>query len=238
MKVARASTKGPGTSTAANARSVFLKIKSTTTLPSPTGTAMEVLRMVENESATLDQLAALVETDPALASRIMKFVNSPLAGLSRQIASVPRAVCLLGMQAVKNISLGLSVMNQHPAHCEGFDHDDFCSESVARALPRGAVLVDFAQIQPFDFQATGKESRWGPAHYLAFVLPAGDPEHVALLDLGDAEPIDGAVAELKAAIEDQQDLAGEKAVAAGEKLYAMVFAKLEKEFGEIGRAHV
>jgi tetratricopeptide (TPR) repeat protein len=106
------------------------------------------------------------------------------------------------------------------------------TKTVAQSLPRGAVLVDFAQISRIDFQAKDRVKKWGAAHYLAFILSAGDLGRVTLLDLGEAEPIDRAVAELKAAIADHQDRVGKKAMAAGEKLYNLVFAKLEKVIGE------
>lgn len=99
---------------------------------------------------------------------------------------------------------------------------------VARALPRGSVLVDFIKIEPVDFQAKVKEKRLGPACYLAFVLHAGKGDRVSLVDLGEAAPIDKAVAELKAAM---TDLKAKEAMAAGEKLYDMVFVKLNTALG-------
>ena len=107
--------------------------------------------------------------------------------------------------------------------------------SVAKSLPPNSVLVDFAQIHPFDFQAKGRERKWGPARYLAFVLPAGEPEKVALLDLGETKLIDQSVSVLKAAVDDETDKTGKKAAAAGEKLYDLVFAKLEKNSAEQSR---
>ena len=106
------------------------------------------------------------------------------------------------------------------------------SEKVAQGLPQGSVLVDFAKIRPFDFQAHGKKSQWGPACYLAFVLPAGAPDQAGLLNLGEAEPIDQAVADLKEALADTQDAQGQQVLAMGEKLYELVFAKIEKELGQ------
>jgi CHAT domain-containing protein/tetratricopeptide (TPR) repeat protein/predicted RNA-binding Zn-ribbon protein involved in translation (DUF1610 family) len=74
--------------------------------------------------------------------------------------------------------------------------------AVAAALPEEAALVEFVRYAPFNFQAVPArgESPWQPARYLAFVLPAGQPDHVRLIDLGEAEPIDRMVADFRADI--------------------------------------
>jgi CHAT domain-containing protein len=64
-------------------------------------------------------------------------------------------------------------------------------EAVAHALPSGSALVEFVQVVMRDFNTPSWSSRPpGPAHYLAFVLPAGSPEEVRMIDLGSAEAID------------------------------------------------
>lgn len=106
------------------------------------------------------------------------------------------------------------------------------TKQLAQELPLHSVLLDFALIQPFDYQAAGLESPWDDPRYFAFVLPAAAPDRVSLIDLGEAEPIDEAVANLKAAISDTKDLTGKKAEVAGRLLYKLVFDKLERDIGE------
>jgi CHAT domain-containing protein/tetratricopeptide (TPR) repeat protein len=62
--------------------------------------------------------------------------------------------------------------------------------TVALELPTGSTLIEFVCFKVFDFHAASDESRWQPAHYLAFILPAGHPDQVQVRDLGEAEPID------------------------------------------------
>jgi CHAT domain-containing protein len=102
---------------------------------------------------------------------------------------------------------------------------------VAKALPQGAVLVDFSRIDTFNFEAKGKEKKWLPARYLAFVLRPGQAQNVALLDLGAAEEIDNFLTQLKHAVTQQHA----KAQDLSRKLHGLVFAPLEKEFGEARR---
>lgn len=117
-----------------NSRALYEKLKATNSLPTPTGVAMEILRVTNDDNCTLDEVASVVELDPAVAAKLLKFVNSPLAALSRQIVSISKAVGLLGLHAVKSIALGFSIMAQRPEQCTGFDHDEFWSECVARAV--------------------------------------------------------------------------------------------------------
>ena len=74
--------------------------------------------------------------------------------------------------------------------------------AVALALPAGVVLIEFVRFDVFDFQAVPArgEPRWQPARYLAFVLPAGEPDHVQMIDLGEAEPIDRMIRDFRAGI--------------------------------------
>jgi len=62
--------------------------------------------------------------------------------------------------------------------------------TVALELPTGSTLIEFVYFDVFDFHAASGESIWQPARYLAFILPAGQPDKVQMRDLGEAEPID------------------------------------------------
>jgi tetratricopeptide (TPR) repeat protein/CHAT domain-containing protein len=64
--------------------------------------------------------------------------------------------------------------------------------AIATALPADSVLVEFVRFDVFDFRAVpARDQRsWKPARYLAFVLPAGRPDDVRMVDLGEAERID------------------------------------------------
>ena len=116
------------------ASAVFEKIKSTSTLPAPTGTALRILELVNSPETTLDQITGVIETDASLSSRLLKLVNSPLAGLTRKTGSIGQAVALLGLETVKGVSLGFSLIAAHrQGECAGFDYEGFWAESAARA---------------------------------------------------------------------------------------------------------
>ncbi len=117
------------------ASKAYQKVKATNALPSPSSVALEIMRLASNDRATLRDVATVVETDPDLASRLLKYVNSPLVGVSRHIASVQQAVALLGLEVVKGFALGASLISRgRKVACARFDYEAFRSESVARAV--------------------------------------------------------------------------------------------------------
>jgi CHAT domain-containing protein/Tfp pilus assembly protein PilF len=107
------------------------------------------------------------------------------------------------------------------------------SEKVARALPSKTVLIDFARVGMFNFKAKGKDKKWLPDHYLAFVLHSGKEARVGLIDLGDAETIDRAVARFKKYILPRTDIKGSLAIKESRRIYDLVFNPLRKELGDV-----
>ena len=75
-------------------------------------------------------------------------------------------------------------------------------ESVQRAIPRGAVLVEFLSYRRFNPRYKRLAERFGPQRYVAYALhPTGDPMWV---DLGEAKTIDSAVVSFRKAVRDRQ----------------------------------
>ncbi|MEC4990155.1 MAG: CHAT domain-containing tetratricopeptide repeat protein, partial [Oscillatoria sp. PMC 1068.18] len=58
--------------------------------------------------------------------------------------------------------------------------------AVALELPEGSKLVEFVCTRIWNFKAR----QWQPDRYLAFILPAGEPEAVSMVDLGEASHCD------------------------------------------------
>src|SRR4051794_34589385 len=89
-----------------------MTVRTTTTLsaqlsrlPAHPVAAVRVLRMVEDPKASAADLAKLIETDPALSTRVMRLANAPYYGLSRRVSSASRAVVLLGFSTVRALSV-------------------------------------------------------------------------------------------------------------------------------------
>ena len=75
--------------------------------------------------------------------------------------------------------------------------------AVQAALPADAVLVEFIAYRPFDPLAVKRDTRFGSARYVAFVLGAtGAPSSI---DIGDAATIDALVDRLRRALRNPKD---------------------------------
>ncbi len=127
----------------------YEKIKSTGNLPSPSSVALKLMRLVDDDKSTLKQITETVESDPVLAGRMIKLVNSAFCGASRTIASASKAVSLLGWHTVKNLAFGISLLSSNrKGVCKSFDFEKFWSESVARAVAARGLASQFGGCDP------------------------------------------------------------------------------------------
>jgi HD-like signal output (HDOD) protein len=71
--------------------------------------AMELVRLTEQPQVDPLALRECLETDPALASKILRVVNSSLFGLTTRVADLGQAIALLGIKPLKLLVLGFSL---------------------------------------------------------------------------------------------------------------------------------
>jgi HD-like signal output (HDOD) protein len=94
----------------------------------------KIVRVVEDPRATAHDMHEIVRTDPGLAAKILKVVNSAFYGLPSQIGSLDRAILMLGLSAVKNIALAASLSRL-------FNVDAVSDQFTARDVWRHSVAV-------------------------------------------------------------------------------------------------
>jgi len=97
---------------------------------------------------------------------------------------------------------------------------------LAASLPPGSTLVDICRYEVSDFAA--RKRKTGNFRYVAYVLPSGDANRIALVDLGDAAAVDQAVNTLRANIRNSADRDGRDTKQAARTLHDLVFAPLRK----------
>jgi HD-like signal output (HDOD) protein/GGDEF domain-containing protein len=71
--------------------------------------AVEVLRLTGESRVDARALKDCIERDPALATRLLRVVNSSLFGVSRQVTDLGQALTLLGTRPLKMLVLGFSL---------------------------------------------------------------------------------------------------------------------------------
>lgn len=134
----------------------FDELKATNQLPSPTGVALAVLRLTASETATAQEIARVLEADPALSGRLLKIANSAQSGSPRPVTSVRDAATRLGVRAVRTVALGFSLVSQHGhGTCRAFDYAGFWSRSLAMAVAAQAGARQSGHIAPAEAFTTG-----------------------------------------------------------------------------------
>src|SRR5215469_936336 len=109
---------------------VVKKVTTIATLPEVT---VQIIKTVEDPKSSAQQLHKIVSHDPALATRILKVVNSAFYGLPGQIGSIERAIVLLGLNGIKNIAVAASLgqLFRGAKLCEGFTAKDLWTHCIA-----------------------------------------------------------------------------------------------------------
>ncbi|MFQ5413649.1 MAG: HDOD domain-containing protein [Phycisphaerae bacterium] len=108
------------------------------TLPEVT---IKIIQIVEDPKSTARDLHDVIKNDPALSVKVLKVVNSAFYGLPGQIASVDRAIVLLGLSAVKNIAVAASIAKLFKGKriSERFSASDLWRHNVAVAVTARAI---------------------------------------------------------------------------------------------------
>ena len=75
-------------------------------LPTVPHVYFEITRLASQADAMLDDLAAVVERDPALVAKILQMGNSAWFGRQRRLTSVREAVQYLGIDVLRGLALG------------------------------------------------------------------------------------------------------------------------------------
>ncbi len=67
---------------------------------------IRVSEILDNENSNASQIGQVVETDPALATRILKMVNSAFYGFPKTISTISQAISILGRDRLRQILIG------------------------------------------------------------------------------------------------------------------------------------
>jgi two-component system, cell cycle response regulator len=114
---------------------IFQKLESSGKLPTPPGVVLRLLEITRRPDASAAEIADVIGSDPNLTSKIMRFVNSPMAGVGREVTSLHHAVALLGIRSIKMIALSFSILSQNSrGACAGFNPTRYGIQALACGL--------------------------------------------------------------------------------------------------------
>jgi putative nucleotidyltransferase with HDIG domain len=104
-------------------------------LTSPPNIYFELQKTAANPNKSIKDIGFIIEQDPALSIRLLKIVNSAFFGHPAQIASIERAITIIGVQALQNLVLATVVIDKFTSMPGGLlSMDDFWGQSLRCAL--------------------------------------------------------------------------------------------------------
>lgn len=80
-------------------------------LVSPPSTYIRLDELIRDPDSAIDDISKVINTDPALTTRLLKIVNSPFYGFPSQINTISRAITVIGTRELTNLVLATSVVN-------------------------------------------------------------------------------------------------------------------------------
>lgn len=119
-------------------------------LPALPQALTDLLRALDREDVALDELAATLSHDQALAAKTLRLANSSFYGLSGRVNSIRDAIGVLGLRSLGTALTAAAIAGRFARpRCEGFDLAVYWRHSIACGL----CARQLAQTQGLDANA-------------------------------------------------------------------------------------
>jgi two-component system, cell cycle response regulator len=124
------------------------RVRECPNLPSLPTIAMQVLELAKKSDVDIAEIARIISKDPALSGKILKTVNSSFYGRSQHVSTISHALVILGLQSVKTLVLGFSlVTNLTKAKGKGFKHLQYWKRSIYAATAARSIAAKAGLVQ-------------------------------------------------------------------------------------------
>ena len=170
------------------------RVLSTPNLPTLPVVAMRVLELTAKPDVSLREIAAVIENDPAIASKVIRTVNSSFYGLTRRCGSIQQALAFLGLQTVKALVLGFSLARSIDGGGDdevSFDFLDYWRRSIYSAAAAREIALIVRRCDPDEafmaalVQDLGMVALWrayGDRYLQAIDLTKGDHRKLCAIE--------------------------------------------------------
>ena len=107
-----------------------------------------MLDLAQKPEVDIAHIARVISKDPALSGKILRTVNSSFYGRSNNVGTISHALVILGLQSVKTLVLGFSlVANVARDKDRGFDHVAYWKRSIYSATAARALAARINLVQ-------------------------------------------------------------------------------------------
>jgi putative nucleotidyltransferase with HDIG domain len=111
-------------------------IKAVQDLPPMPKVMLKIQKLVVDPNSDAEEVAAYIETDQALAAKVLKMANSPYYGMSGKVSSIQHAAVILGFKIIGELTTmaGFSQLMGKTLPGYGYKSDELWKHSLAVAL--------------------------------------------------------------------------------------------------------
>src|SRR4051812_19391754 len=128
--------------------SLVARIRACPNLPSLPAIALQELDLTQKADVDIAEIARAISKDSALAGKILRTVNSTFYGRSQAVGTVSQALVIMGLQSVKTLVLGFSlVTNLSKNKVNGFKHLEYWKRSIYSATAARTIAAKLHIVQ-------------------------------------------------------------------------------------------
>jgi HD-like signal output (HDOD) protein len=136
---------------------VLEKLSLIENLPTLPIIVQQIQKLIADPNSNMANIAMIITRDQAIAARVVRLVNSAFYGMKNRISSIQQAIMLLGLNTVKNLVIGVSVVKTfEDRQSEAlFDREKFWLHSFACAAGARLIAIKMNMDEPEDFFMAG-----------------------------------------------------------------------------------
>ncbi len=138
--------------------SILEKLELIEKLPTLPVVVNQITQLIQSNRSNMAQIAAVIARDQAIASRVIRLVNSAYYGLKTRITSIQQAITLLGLNAVKNIVIGVAIVKtfkEETGSASMFDRQKFWLSTFFCALLSKSIAQHIGSTNTEDYFLAG-----------------------------------------------------------------------------------
>lgn len=112
-------------------------------LPSMPAVAMRVIELTSSNRSSMREIAEVITNDQGLSSKVLKTVNSSFYGLSKPCTTINQSIVMLGLNAVKTLALGFSLVASLTRNNRvGFDYKGYWRRGLLTGVAAKCIAAE------------------------------------------------------------------------------------------------
>jgi HD-like signal output (HDOD) protein len=124
-----------------NRKSIQHIIENVSSIPTLPTVIAQMSQLLLNPKTSAEEIGKAITADQALASKVLKLVNSAFYGFPGRISTITHAIVILGFSTIKNIVLTASIFDafKKKENSGNFDFEQFWIHSIACGAAAQAI---------------------------------------------------------------------------------------------------